>query len=118
MMRGGWRGVLGAAVLLAVSLALAGSAVAAGGAAKPSISSFTPTGATATKVRGGAEWVTITGRNFTGVTAVKIGALKAPVFSVIGKSILARMPSNAKTGKISVTTKAGTGTSASSFTVA
>ena len=121
-MRSGSRGVLGAAVLLSsVVLGFAGSALAAAG--KPSITSFTPTGAHENKLgavtRLSVVSLTINGKNFTGATAVKIGAVRISVFSVIrsGTGIILRVPNNVKTGKISVTTKGGTATSTSSFTV-
>jgi YVTN family beta-propeller protein len=77
----------------------------------PTITSFTPqSGPVGTSV-------TITGTNFTGATTVKIGNSGA-VFTVNSStSITATVPKSAKTGPISVTTPAGTATSASNFTV-
>lgn len=79
--------------------------------AAPKLTGFTPqTGKPGTKV-------TLTGTNFTGATAVKFGTLKSTFKVVSATKITLTVPSNAKTGKISVTTKAGTATSAKSFTV-
>jgi hypothetical protein len=80
--------------------------------AAPTISSFSPTsGRTGTAV-------TITGTAFTGATAVKFGGVSARSFTVNSVTqITATVPVGAVTGKISVTTPAGTGTSGTNFTV-
>jgi uncharacterized repeat protein (TIGR03803 family) len=77
----------------------------------PVISSFIPTsGPVGTQV-------TITGSGFTGASNVTFGGVKA-VFTVnSGTQITATVPSGAVTGKIKVTTKGGTATSAGTFTV-
>ena len=79
---------------------------------QPSILSFTPTsGAVGTPV-------TITGTSFTGATKVTFGGVSATTFSVDSDTqITATVPTNAKTGKIGVTTPGGTATSSTSFTV-
>jgi large repetitive protein len=108
-MRRGNRRVLGAAVWMIVVSALAGSALAL--TAKPSITRFTPTsGKVGTKV-------TITGKNLTGATAVRIGGLKTPYKVSSATKITATVPGPAATGVVTVTTKGGTAVSAKRFTV-
>jgi Subtilase family len=77
----------------------------------PRITSFTPaTGAPGTSVA-------INGANLTGATAVKFNGTAA-VFTVNSPSkITATLPAGAASGPITVTTPAGTTTSASSFSV-
>src|SRR5439155_124278 len=78
----------------------------------PTITSFSPTSGPV-----GAN-VTINGTNFTGVTAVRFNGTSATTFTVISStSIRATVPGGATTGPISVTTSAGTATSASNFNV-
>lgn len=107
-MRIGYRKLSVAVAAIAV-LALAGSSLAATG--KPSITGFTPGSA---KV--GAT-VTISGKNLKGATAVKIDGRKASFTVKSATRISAKVPSGAKTGKISVTTKSGTATSSKKLTV-
>jgi IPT/TIG domain len=77
----------------------------------PTISSFSPTsGRTGTAV-------TITGTAFTGATAVRFGGVRASFVVNSATQITATVPVGALTGKISVTTPGGTGTSATNFTV-
>ena len=77
----------------------------------PTITSFSPTsGRTGTAV-------TITGTNFTGATAVRFGGVRASFVVNSSTQITATVPVGAVTGKISVTTPGGTGTSAAKFTV-
>jgi hypothetical protein len=78
----------------------------------PTISGFAPSsGPVGTSVL-------ITGTSLSQTTAVKFGAVKAPVFTINSDTQLtATVPSGAKTGKIVVTTKGGTATSAATFTV-
>ncbi len=78
----------------------------------PVISSFSPTsGPVGTQV-------TITGSNFTGATSVAFNGTAAASFTVNSSSqIRATVPTGATTGKISVTTTAGTATSANDFAV-
>jgi hypothetical protein len=77
---------------------------------KPSVASFAPA-----KGRAGAK-ILITGSNFTGATAVKIGGAAAIFKIVSATKITATVPLRAKSGKVSVTTPAGTATSSTSFT--
>jgi streptogramin lyase len=79
---------------------------------RPVISSFTPASGPV-----GTE-VTINGYGFTGSTAVEFDGVKATSFSVIsGFQITAKVPTGAKTGKITVTNKGGVATSTKAFTV-
>ena len=80
--------------------------------ATPVISSFTPASGPV-----GIE-VKITGRNFTGVTAVFFNGTPAASFMVDSRrKIRAYVPSGATTGPISITNSAGTGASSASFDV-
>jgi hypothetical protein len=79
--------------------------------AAPKISSFSPTSG-----RSGTS-VTITGTAFTGATAVRFGGVGASFAVNSATQISATVPVGAVTGKISVTTPGGTGTSATNFTV-
>ncbi len=78
----------------------------------PTITSFTPaSGPVGTPV-------VITGTGLTQTTAVKFGGVKATTFTVNSDTqITADVPTGAKTGKIAVTTKGGSATSSTSFTV-
>jgi hypothetical protein len=78
-------------------------------AAKASITSFTPA-----KGKAGVK-VTITGARFTGAATVKIGGAPAAFKVVSDTKITATVPAKAKSGKISVTTSAGTSSSSTSF---
>lgn len=80
--------------------------------AGPQIAGFTPGSGNV-----GAS-VVITGANFTAATAVKFNGTAAVYHVDLSTQITATVPANATTGPISVTTAAGTGTSAASFTVA
>jgi large repetitive protein len=79
--------------------------------ALPAITSFTPvSGITGSSV-------TITGSHFTGVTSVKFGTLTAAHTLVSDTQVKATVPNGlAAAAKISVTTAAGTATSAGTFT--
>lgn len=77
----------------------------------PVISSVTPAlGAVGTTV-------TLTGNYFNGVTNVSFNGTAAPYTVQSPTSLTATVPSGATSGKITVTSVVGTGTSASSFTV-
>ncbi|MDP1946727.1 MAG: IPT/TIG domain-containing protein [Nitrospirota bacterium] len=78
----------------------------------PTVTGFTPTsGQPGTSV-------TITGTNFVNVQTVTFHGILAPTFTVTNSTTLvAVVPPTATTGPIAVMTLAGTGTSASSFTV-
>ncbi|RYE19949.1 MAG: hypothetical protein EOP51_18870, partial [Sphingobacteriales bacterium] len=72
--------------------------------APPVINSFTP--ATA----GNRAVVTITGSNFTGVTAVKFGSVNASSFQVVSDKTITAMLSYGESGSVSVTNSGGTAT--------
>jgi hypothetical protein len=77
----------------------------------PTVSSFSPS----SQITGGG--VTINGAHFAPGATVKFGTLASPkVKFVSGTQLTATVPNGAATGKISVTTPAGTGTSATNFT--
>jgi IPT/TIG domain len=78
----------------------------------PTITSFTPTGASV-----GAS-VTIDGTNFNGATSVKFNGSPASFTVTSDTAIGATVPAGATSGPISVTTPGGTATSTTSFTVA
>ena len=79
----------------------------------PTITSFTPTtGPVGTTV-------TITGTNFTGVTAVTFNNVAATTFTVNSPTqITATVPTTATSGPIRVTASGGTGSSLTNFTIA
>lgn len=77
----------------------------------PTISGFTP----AVGIVGTA--VTITGANFTGLTAVTFDGTPAIIGSYTPTSITVQVPSGASTGRVAVTNGAGTGTSSTDFVV-
>ena len=82
-------------------------------AAAPTVSGFNPTSGTA-----GTTSVVITGTNFCGASSVKFNATQATVVTINSSTqITATVPTGATSGKISVTTTAGTGVSAANFTV-
>jgi len=78
----------------------------------PVVSSFTPTSGPV-----GAQ-VIITGTGLIGTTRVTFGGIKATAFTVnSAKQITATVPAGALTGRIAITTAAGTATSLGTFTV-
>ena len=78
----------------------------------PTASSFTPTSGIT------GSTVTINGTSFVPGATVKFGTTASTTVTFVsGTQIKATVPNGAVTGKISVTTPAGTGTSASNFTV-
>jgi IPT/TIG domain len=79
---------------------------------RPIISSFRPATATA------GSMLTISGENFGSVTYVKVGGVKAKFFKTVsGTTLSVRVPAGAKTGKISVVTPIGAGTSGEALTI-
>ncbi len=79
--------------------------------AAPTITSFTPASGT------GGSSVTITGTNFTGATSVLINGVSVSSFIVNSSTqIVATVPDNATTGKISII-GSGSVTSTSDFTI-
>lgn len=77
----------------------------------PALSSFAPANGPV------GTGVTITGTNFTGVTAVSFGSTAATFTVSNSGTITTSVPFGAATGTITVTTLDGTATSATSFTV-
>ena len=97
-------------VALVAALFVSASAFAA--TATPTITSFTPLTAKA------GVTITIKGKNLTGASAVDFDGMKATSFKVASATkITAKGPAQAKTGKISVTTKSGTAKSSASLKV-
>ena len=74
------------------------------------ITSFTPTSA------GTGTFISITGTNFTGATAVRFGGTAAVSFNVDNATTISAMVADGTTGTVSVTTPGGTATSAGTFT--
>jgi hypothetical protein len=93
-----------AAALVAVSASLAVTA-------KPSITSFTPSTAKP------GVMVTINGKNLKGTKAVEFAGLKGTFKVDSASKITAKVPTKAKSGKISVVTSAGTAVSSSTLKV-
>lgn len=90
------------------------SAISLPGIPAPTITGFLPLSA----CTGSNQSVTITGTNFTGVTAVNFSSIPAASFTVDNATqITAILPSGAVTGQISVTKASTTVTSSSSFTI-
>jgi mono/diheme cytochrome c family protein len=79
--------------------------------AKPIVSSFTP----ASGKKG--TTITVAGKNFVKVTAVKLGPARATFKLVSASKLTLTVPATAKSGRIYVTTAAGTAGSSKSFTV-
>lgn len=77
----------------------------------PVVSSFSPTSGPVGTV------VTVSGSNFLGATAVAFNNVTATFSLFLGTQLIATVPANASTGKISVTTPAGTGLSSQDFVV-
>lgn len=78
---------------------------------KPVINSLDKT------VGGTGTVVAITGENFTGALEVRFGNTVAPITSNTGTVIKTQVPAGASSGKVSVTTPAGTGLSAVDFMI-
>lgn len=86
------------------------SVTVTGATLAPTIASFSPASGIA-----GTTVVTIHGTNISGST-VRFNGIYAPAITDTGTQITVRAPNGAATGKIAVTTDAGTATSATSFT--
>jgi hypothetical protein len=100
----GFGGAVAALALVVVSASLAVTA-------KPSITSFTPSTAKP------GVMVTINGKNLKGTKAVEFAGLKGTFKVVSASKITAKVPTKAKSGKISVVTSAGTAVSSSTLKV-
>ncbi len=77
----------------------------------PTITSFTPNSGPV------GTTVTITGTNLTGATAVTFGGTAATSFTVLSSSSITAIVGTGTSGKISVTTPAGSATSSTDFTL-
>ena len=77
----------------------------------PTISSFSPSSGSP------GTAVTISGSGFTGVNGVKFNNTSATFNFVSDAQVMTTVPAGATSGKVTVTTNAGTATSASNFTV-
>ena len=78
----------------------------------PTISGISPTSGPVGTI------VTVTGTGLTQTTKVTIGAVKATTFTVKSdSSVSVTIPTNCKTGKITVTTNGGSATGSATFTV-
>jgi hypothetical protein len=77
----------------------------------PAVSGFTPASGAA------GTTVTITGQNLPGATKVAFDGTPATIVSDTATQMITTVPSGAATGRITVTTPAGTATSTTSFTV-
>lgn len=98
----------GAAVAV---LALVAASASLAVTAKPSITTFTPSTA-----KPGAT-VTIMGKNLKGAKTVEFAGLKGTFKVVSAGKITAKVPTKAKSGKITVVTSAGTAVSSSTLKV-
>ena len=75
----------------------------------PTITNLSPTSG------GAGATVTITGTNFTGATAVKIGGTNATSFTVDSATSITAVVGSGSTGTIAVTTVGGTANSSNTF---
>ena len=82
-----------------------------GGAAGPTVTSFTPTSGNP------GTLVVVLGSEFTGATGVAFGGVPASFSVDSDAQITATVPIGAVTGPVSVTTPDGTGLSSTNFTV-
>lgn len=103
----GFWALLGLTVLASVTLAASG--VGLGATTGPKIHNFLP------RLGISGTVLSITGSNYSGVTAVNIGGLNAGFTFVSATKITATVPSGATTGKVSVTTGRGTALSIGNF---
>ena len=95
----------------ALSLSVLGLSSAGAAPPSPQISSFSPgSGPVATTV-------TISGSGFNSTTSVTFNGVRAPFSQNTGSMIVAGVPAGATSGKITVTSRHGSSTSAGSFTV-
>jgi hypothetical protein len=109
---GAGTGPLQVATYVGTAQSAASFTVTGSQAAVPRVLGFSPPSAQA------GTSTLITGANFTGVTAVKFNGKDAMAFQVLSAGQLSAMvPLGAKTGTVSVTSPAGTGTSNVAFAV-
>lgn len=96
-----------------IAITTAGGTVTSAGnfTVTPAITSFTPPSG---KV---GTLVTLTGTTFKGTTSVTFGGVSAAFTVETSTQVAATVPPGAVTGKIQITTPAGTGSSATNFTV-
>jgi hypothetical protein len=106
-------GTVGTYSVVATTAGAPGSAVfTLTNAGIPVITSFSPTSGTS------GTTVTVTGRNFTGTTAVSLDGYPATFQFISDTSLTFVVPSGASTGAIHVKNSAGLGASTTNFTVA
>lgn len=106
-----WKVQKGASKYEVVALGRLDSGVYPPPVAVPVVSSFSPTSGAV-----GAP-VSVGGQNFTGATTVKFNGVSASFNVASATGISTSVPTSATSGLISVTTPAGTGSSASPFSV-
>lgn len=99
------------AIVLWVALVLVGLTVPALAGGMPSISGFSPSSGPP------GTLVTVSGANFTGVSAVAFNSVATTFSFVDDGHVVASVPTGAGTGKISVGTTGGTAQSAANFVV-
>jgi hypothetical protein len=80
-------------------------------ASAPSITNLSPSSGQA------GDTITISGANIDSATAVNFNGVPAATFFTFANSLLATVPANASSGRVTVTTPVGTATSPTSFTV-
>jgi IPT/TIG domain-containing protein len=106
----GYRAITLAAVTAAAAVS-AGSALASSHVAHPTITGIFPSTASV------GTNVMIAGTNLKGATSVMLGGVKVKFTVFTAKAIAATVPAQAKTGKLTITTKAGTVISKTVLTV-
>jgi hypothetical protein len=95
----------------AVAALSAGSAFGAAHVARPTITGFFPTTASS------GTTILIAGNHLTGATSVSLNGLKVTFKVYSAKAISAKVPAGAKSGKLVVSTRAGTVTSKAALAV-
>jgi IPT/TIG domain len=94
------------AILTLAGVAAPAAALAATHPKMPTVSSFSPTSVAA------MAKIVVVGKNFSHIKSVKVDGLKAKYKVDSATKLTVTIPAKAKSGKIAVTTSAGTGRSA------